>query len=662
MTNKICISNEYLKRTFEDLEHGFETIQFTGQTEGELIERGNSCEGRVTIAGKTYRLGGKDIDSLPYLRHELSYIESKKTQRLMVTFGGSMSLPSELQVKLIFDAPDEVPVLIKQIRIENDSDTSVRLDGLCVETFTPKCSHGEVLILETDYVRDAMTIEGKSARSAYVENLEIYVDGMLNTEALPTRFAYPHELDRWIAPGQRFNSLRVFEFVMPNTSQALKGMAFRKATRKLFPWTRERYLCMGTIPALEIGDYYKAIDTAAEAGFEYINMHHGWRNHSKMMLSPMFTNYNDYKLRPELFPNGWDDVKQLTDYAHAKGLKIGFYTISKETWRNGEEEGPCAHSDNNWEQTWSEDDHSPRWGNTLDPATDWGMLYNRQMEDAITKGGFDTYHIDGPYYGDINHASGTACRPGGPNQLLAWERNIDFYGRMRALGIHGEAAAGWYAYPHGMSRITQTGYHEGDFGELTMPEQALAVRKGAYTFTTLFRPEQSTGFIPVAAWSPEEDAPDMLPMEEHIEELDCYYGTLYGYGFEGKPFTPYAFDGPKSKAIICKWLDFWKSHAEYFKQGYIVHLREPDGENIDAIAHIIEGDAPRALLVAYNPTDKDLKADISLDPFYTAGLPIEGWKARDVNGKEQLISSGSVSVRVTANSTTWYHLEKSPLH
>ena len=37
MTNKICISNEYLKRTFEDLEHGFETIQFTGQTEGELI-------------------------------------------------------------------------------------------------------------------------------------------------------------------------------------------------------------------------------------------------------------------------------------------------------------------------------------------------------------------------------------------------------------------------------------------------------------------------------------------------------------------------------------------------------------------------------------------------------------------------------------------------
>lgn len=654
----ISISNHYFERVFELSEGGFKTISFSGQTNAGLIESGESSEGAVILGDTSYTLGGRAENALPYLRHELSYIDSKKTQRLTVTFGAGKGLPAELKVKLMFDAPDDIPVLIKQIQIDNDSDRSVRLDGLQVEAFTPICDGDEVLVLETDYVRDAMTIEGQRARSPYVENLEIYVNAMLNTEPRPTNFAYPKRLDRWIAPGQRFSSLRVFEFVMPNTSQALKGLAFRKATRKLFPWTCERYLCMGTIPALNIDDYYKAIDTAAEAGFEYINMHHGWRNHSPMMVSPLFTNYNDYELRPELFPNGWEDVRKLTDYAHDKGLKIGFYTISKETWRDdkGKEGAPRAHSENNWAQIWSKDDDSPRWGNTLDPGTDWGLFYNRQMEDAIVKGGFDTYHIDGPYYGDVNQVQGAGCRPGGPNQLLAWERNADFYGRMRALGIHGEAAAGWYAYAHGMSRITQTGYCEGDFGELTMYEQALAVRKGAYTFTTLFRPEQATGFIPVSAWSPAEDAPDMLPMEDHVEELDCYYGTLYGYGFEGKPFTPYAFDGPKSKAVICKWLDFWKKHADYFKLGYVLHLREPDGKNIDAIAHVIEGDHPRALVVAYNPTVKELSSEISLEPLSCAGLPLSAWRVRSEDGGEQVLEAGALSVQVAGHKATWFEL------
>ena len=114
MKQDICISNKYFERVFEELNHGFETISFTSQTGADLIEQGKSSEGSVTFGSETYRLGGKAENSMPYLKHELSYIDSKKTRRLTVTFGAGKGLPGELQVKLLFDAPDEVPVLIKQ--------------------------------------------------------------------------------------------------------------------------------------------------------------------------------------------------------------------------------------------------------------------------------------------------------------------------------------------------------------------------------------------------------------------------------------------------------------------------------------------------------------------------------------------------------------------
>jgi hypothetical protein len=50
---------------------------------------------------------------------------------------------------------------------------------------------------------------------------------------------------------------------------------------------------------------------------------------------------------------------------------------------------------------------------------------------------------------------------------------------------------------------------------------------------------------------------------------------MYGYGFEGKPFCKLPFEGPKSRRAIVRWLRFWKEHSDFFKQGYMLHLRRP---------------------------------------------------------------------------------------
>ena len=660
MNNKkedIVFETSCFERTFENGPGGLKTVSFMSKPEVcDLFKAGSSGEGAITLNGKEYILGGSLDNSFEYIGSSVKE-NNERLKTLEISFAAKEELLKGVLVKLIYEAPNDVAVLMKSMRVENSSGTAVTIDGMEIEAFTPKTDGRMSLLLENDYVRGAMTVNGENARSPWIEHQPVYVEALLNIKAEPTGFAYPVEMDRVIEAGGNFNSFKVYEFIVPADNEELRGIAFRRATRNLFPWTCIRYLNCAIPPAINVDEYYRGIESAAAAGYEAILLSHSWIEGE--LVSPLFTNYSDYELRSELFPNGWEDVRKLTDFAHSKGLAISFYTIYVNTWdiwRKSKEE-PKVCKENDWELIWAEDDTSCRWGGTLDPATGWGLFINRKMEEAIVKGGFDSWHLDGPYYGDICVAQNRDYKPGGPNQVIAWERQVAFYQKMVALGIHGEGAQGFCAYPHGMSRITTTGYDEGDFGNKTMRDQILAGRKGAYAFTKVYRPEQSTTVIPVVAWSPDPNGPSLEPMEEKAELYDAYLGCCFGYGFEGKVFQRLAFEGPKSKAAIDRWLGFWKDHADFFKKGYLIHLREPDGRRLDAIAHVLlDSKEPKILVVAYNPTDDEQSENLQL-PLDILGLPEEGWVSRAENNETQKILDGKIHVVLRNYGATWYEMQ-----
>lgn len=647
----IHFETPYYERSFHDSKDGFVTLAFHSKPDGSsLFKEATDNEGQITVNGRKYVLGGQTENSIAYSNFETE-TTTRGSKRMTVNFEGADGLPKGLVVKAVYEWPADVPVLLKWISLENQSDYAVHLDGVQIEAFTPEISGKMSLMLENDYVRDGMTIDGKRARSPWIEKQHLYVDSLLNTEAAKTVFAYPVELDQWIVPRESFNSFRVYEFIAPTGNEELRGIAFRRATRKLFPWTEVRHLHCALPAARKINEYYTGIDSAADAGYEAILLCHWWLD--KKLTSPLFTNYNDYVLRPELFPNGWEDVKKLTDYAHEKGLKIYFYSIYVNTWRQNND-APQVQQDNDWLLVWDKNDKSSRWGNTLDPATDWGLYVNRKLEEAVVKGGFDAWHLDGPYYGDICVAGNRGYNPGGPNQYLGWQRQKEFYERMKALDYHGEAAQGFCAYPHGMSRITTTGYEEGDFGSMGMRGQILATRKGAYNFTKVYRPWQAVTFVPVVPWSPNPDAPTLEPMEENAELYDAYLAYCFGYGFGGRIFQRVAFEGPKSEAAIRRWLDFWKDHVDYFEKGDLLHLREPDGRHIDAIAHyLIDNGTHKLLVVAYNPGDKE-QIDKLVLPFDI--VPQGNWIAVSHTGDKQRVDDGKLKTTVPALGAVWYEM------
>jgi len=646
------LKSPHLCRQFELRDGRLTTVAYHAAGSDEPLVELPVNEGRVVFNGRTQGLADGDVDGWGCVGSSSRSLPDGG-QELAFHFRGAKRLPQELEVSVVYQAPGAVPVLLKRVRVENRSGRAIRLDGIELERFIPQVHGAHTLLLENDYVRDGMLVEGQRAYSPWIENHHEYIDAFLNPRQADTRFAYPVHLDRWLVPGQSFQSFCVFEFVVPNGSEQERGLAFRSATRTLFPWTCARWLSCKLAPAVEIQDYYLGIDSAAEAGFEAVSLHHGWVNGD--LTSPIFTNYNDYQLRPELFPGGWEDVRKLTDYAHQKGLKIAYYTIYVNTWR-AEAEGPKILQSNDWELRWAEEDTSSRWGVTLDPATGWGPFVNRKIEESIVQGGFDAWHLDGPYYGDICVAEDREYLPGGPNQAKAWERQVEFYQRMRALNIHGEAAQGFQAMAHGMSRITTTGYNEGDFGSLPIWDQISSNRKAAYGFTRLYRPEAAANWIPVMPWSPDPDAPSLMPLEEHAAEYDAYLANVFGYGFEGAPFMRVAFDGPKSRAAAERWLGFRKLYAEFFEKGFLIHVREPDGGQIDAVLHVITGERPRALLVAYNPAGQEQTGRVDLSALSLAGLDLEGWRRRDGGGAVNTADLCQFEVRVPARNASWLEL------
>lgn len=142
------------------------------------------------------------------------------------------------------------------------------------------------------------------------------------------------------------------------------------------------------------------------------------------------------------------------------------------------------------------------------------------------------------------------------------------------------------------------------------------------------------------------------PMEEKSRLYDAYLGFCFGFG--GRVLQRVAFDGPKSEAVIRRWLGFWKGHSDYFFKGFLLHLKEPDGANIDAIAHyLVEGDTHKLLVVAYNPADKEQSDELSL-PFDVA--PEGKWAAVSESGQKQIVDNGELKVTVPGMDTIWYEM------
>lgn len=150
----------------------------------------------------------------------------------------------------------------------------------------------------------------------------------------------------------------------------------------------------------------------------------------------------------------------------------------------------------------------------------------------------------------------------------------------------------------------------------------------------------------------------LVPLEKNTALYAAALAGGFGYGFDAMPSGDVLWDGPQSEAVVKKWVRFYRDHERFFSEGDMLHVRRPDGQHLDAVAHVLPGAVPKALLVVYNPVPTD-QADQFVIPFDKLDLPLAGWKlaASGPDGRFDVLANG-VRAQLPARGVGWCVLEQ----
>lgn len=582
-----------------------------------------AAEGQVTVDGVDYSLGAAGPASYRYSRHEQT-ASSNGWLTIDIWLDPPEDSPNPLQARLCIELAPDRAVLVKSVALENRGDADVHLIGLTIEDITMSASAAAEFEWDSDYVSGPGVVERTETSSA-----ARWIAG------------YP-ALERVLAPGATFQSFRLFEFLLPVADPETRGLAYRRALDLVAPWVRGDLLSTWIARPQTEQDFERYIVAAAELGYERVWIHHGPANY-------LFTNYGDYILRPDFFPGGWDDVRALTDAAHSYGLVVGIYVVHNWIWG-----GAQITEDARW--TVIQDDGTPliSGGPTpiQCPASGFGEYLEGKLVELVERGGFDALIFDGPYYGDVCHSVDHGHPPGAPSVEYSWAAQARIYRRLQAMGTYVMTAAGFNHFMHGANRISTSGYEEEWFARESIWDQILLVRRAAFRATLRMRQETMTFFVPGEAWL---NGPHLSPLEENADALDAYLGTMFGYGFGGGLYSRMPFEGPLSEAIVRKWMAFYLRYRDYFA-GDLLHVREPDGDGLDAVLHARAGDRPGGLLVVYNPLDEEITGTIDFDDAGKRLLASGSWEVVDLAGDRTELTGNQIQLRVPPHGVVWREL------
>ena len=120
-----------------------------------------------------------------------------------------------------------------------------------------------------------------------------------------------------LAPGDVFETYRTYILIHDSDDRERQGLAVRRAFRAIAPWVTENPIMMHVRRA-DAASVRLAVDQCAEVGFEMVILTFG----------SGFDIEND---RPEYLAQ----VKELVDYARAKGVALGGYSLLASRSTNG---------------------------------------------------------------------------------------------------------------------------------------------------------------------------------------------------------------------------------------------------------------------------------------------------------------------------------------
>ena len=122
---------------------------------------------------------------------------------------------------------------------------------------------------------------------------------------------------------------------------------------------------------------------------------------------------------------------------------------------------------------------------------------------------------------------------------------------------------------------------------------------------------------------------------------------------------PRLYDTEATKAVVQKWVSWFKQHRDILESD-IIHVRRPDGRDIDCVLHVNPNLKERGLCVVFNPLDEPVERTLVL-PLYYAGLT-GAVRVREQNSDAKTFQLDreyrlSLPVKAPARGVTWFTME-----
>ena len=672
-SNELVMTNGLIRRTWR-LAPDAATVAFDNLRTPQATLRGVKPEAVVQVNGARYQVGGlagqpdyaylrpQWLDSMTawprafhFTRFETGPTEAPFAWKPVRHSAKGAWPPPGVSLTLHFDPPpatlpgleilvhyemyDGIPLMAKWISLRNGSPRELTLDRftselLAVVDYESTVDHPplppDVLHVESEYAFNAMDARSASPTVNWAPDPD-YSSQVNYKRESPVLLEVRPPLGPGlaIAPGATWTSFRTFELAYDSTDRERRGLAQRRMYRTVAPWVTENPIFMHVRRA-DPASVKLAVDQCAEVGFEMVILSFG---------SGLDMENED--------PAYLEQIRRLVDYAHAKGIELGGYSLlaSRKIDAQNDAINPQTGQPG-----------GAIFGNSPCLGSQWGLDYFRKLRHFIEVTGFDVLEHDGSYPGDV---CASTTHPGHrgleDSQWNQWRQIAEFYRWSRGRGLYLNVPD-WY-FLEGSNK-TAMGYREVNWS-LPRDRQTILARQNIYDGTWGKTPSMGWMFVPLVQYQGGGAAATLEPLSEHLADYEQHLAQNFGAGVQAAYRGPRLFDTLQTKAVVRKWVDFYKAHREILDSD-LLHLRRPDGRDIDATMHVNPGAREKGLAMVFNPLDQPVSRTLKLPLYYTGLTTSARVRLRDGAAKTYRLDRQyniAVPVQVPAHGVTWVLVE-----
>jgi hypothetical protein len=668
----IVLFNGWLRRRFL-IEPGLACVDFQNVVTGQQLLRAVRPEARLTIDGRTFDVGGltgqreqafltpEVISSLRNYSSALQMISFETVRQepepvkysswsplkqttastvLTFLFQSPEAFPG-LMVRVHYRLYDGIPLLEKWMTIGNTGKAPVVLSRPVHEILalveeesavvgTPeqmKKQHG--LYVETNYAFNNAMRYDISDQTTHWKTDSLYTSQVNYNYQTPCVLeVYPENVTGVrLSPGDVFKTPRTCELLMDDYDRERRGLAIRRMYRVVAPWTTQNPIFMHLVSRQD-AEVRTAIDQCVATGYEALILSFG--SHLNMEDSSA-ANIRRWK--------------ELADYAHARGIRIGGYSLFSSRRISDEHDviDPVSGKPN----AAAFFGHAPCMGSR------WGLDYLAKLRHFFTETGFDLFENDGPYPGDVCASKSHPGHEGlEDSQWRQMELQKGLYRWMRERDIYINAPD-WY-FLDGTNKIA-IGYRETNFS-LSRDRQRILNRQNIFDGTWEKTPSMGWGFVPLVKYQGGGPEAVLEPLSEHLKDYEQLMMQYYGAGVQACYRGPRLYDTDTTLRLVRRVIGWYKKYRQILNAD-IIHLRRADGRDWDGFLHVDPQGSVKGMLMLFNPLKEAIERTIEV-PLHYAGISGSAMVSEgEGTSKPVKVSAGGnmrLRIRLQPESYGWY--------